>query len=104
MNPGQSCDADPMCISAKVPLMKNVRKGLVDPSTPDSAQTRKTSRGKNQVLVYSDEFNDDGRTFYDGDDPFWQAVDIWYGVTADLEVSINVMTNPENAAHSPIVV
>lgn len=35
---------------------------------------------------FSDEFNSDGRTFYDGDDPFFQAVDLWYGVTQDLEV------------------
>ena len=34
----------------------------------------------------SDEFNSDGRTFYDGDDPFFQAVELWYGVTQDLEV------------------
>ncbi|KAH0065788.1 beta-glucan synthesis-associated, partial [Aureobasidium melanogenum] len=27
----------------------------------------------------------DGRTFYDGDDPYFQGVDIWYGVTQDLE-------------------
>jgi beta-glucanase (GH16 family) len=36
-------------------------------------------------LVFSDEFNTPGRTFYDGDDPFFQAVDIWYGATQDLE-------------------
>lgn len=27
-----------------------------------------------------------GRTFYDEDDPFFQAVDLWYGVTMDKEV------------------
>jgi hypothetical protein len=37
-------------------------------------------------VQFSDEFNEDGRTFYDGDDPYWQAVDLWYGVTGDLEV------------------
>lgn len=35
---------------------------------------------------FSDEFNVPGRTFYDGDDPFFQGVDLWYGVTQDLEV------------------
>lgn len=39
------------------------------------------------LAQFSDEFNKDGRTFYDGDDPFFQGVDIWYGVTRDLEVS-----------------
>ena len=29
-----------------------------------------------------------GRTFYDEDDPFFQAVDLWYGVTMDKEVCI----------------
>jgi hypothetical protein len=29
-----------------------------------------------------------GRTFYDEDDPYFQAVDLWYGVTMDKEVSI----------------
>lgn len=27
-----------------------------------------------------------GRTFFDEDDPFFQAVDLWYGVTMDKEV------------------
>lgn len=36
-------------------------------------------------LVFSDEFETDGRTFYDGDDPYFQGVDLWYGVTQDLE-------------------
>lgn len=35
---------------------------------------------------FSDEFNTDGRTFYDGDDAYFQAMDFWYGVTQDLEV------------------
>lgn len=58
---------------------------LVDPETPDSAKTRTGFDGQEYELVFSDEFNTDGRTFYPGDDPFWEAVDLWYGVTADLE-------------------
>jgi hypothetical protein len=49
--------------------------------------TRIGANGEKQVLVFSDEFNTDGRTFYDGDDPYFQAMDIWYGATMDLEVS-----------------
>lgn len=30
------------------------------------------------ALVFSDEFNVDGRTFYPGDDPYWEAVDLHY--------------------------
>lgn len=37
---------------------------------------------------FSDEFNKDGRTFYEDDDPYLQGMDFWYGVTQDLEVRI----------------
>ena len=36
---------------------------------------------------FSDEFETPGRSFYDGDDPYYQAMDFWYGVTQDLEAS-----------------
>ncbi|KAF8073872.1 glycoside hydrolase family 16 protein [Lyophyllum atratum] len=58
---------------------------LVDPDTPSSAYTRTGSDGKKYNLVYSDEFNVDGRTFYPGDDPFWEAADLHYWPTGDLE-------------------
>jgi len=75
-----------MCIDVgQVPLLQNVRTGLIDPKTPSSALTRKSILGKTQKLVFSDEFNDDGRTFYPGDDAYFTAVDLWYGVTGDLE-------------------
>lgn len=66
-------------------LLKNIRTGLIDPDTPDSVKSRKDIHGNTQQLVFSDEFNTDGRTFYDADDPYFQAMDIWYGVTGDLE-------------------
>ncbi len=31
-------------------------------------------------LVFSDEFNTDGRTFYPGDDPYWEAENLHYWV------------------------
>lgn len=82
------CTNNPLCIKGKEtePLLTNLRKGLIDPDTPQSAMTRKSWDGSTQKLVFSDEFNTDGRTFYDGDDSFFQAVDIWYGATQDLEV------------------
>lgn len=58
---------------------------LIDPDTPDSAKTRQGFDGMEYELVFSDEFNLDGRTFYPGDDPYWEAVDLWYGSTMDLE-------------------
>lgn len=68
-----------------MPLLKNVRTGLIDPHTPESAKTKKSHDGRDLKLVFSDEFSTPGRTFYDGDDPYWQAVDIWYGATQDME-------------------
>ncbi|KAF8987327.1 beta-glucan synthesis-associated [Cyathus striatus] len=58
---------------------------LIDTDTPDEAKTRTGFDGQEYELVFSDEFNVDGRSFYPGDDPFWEAVDLWYGATADLE-------------------
>ncbi|EMC95086.1 glycoside hydrolase family 16 protein [Baudoinia panamericana UAMH 10762] len=79
------CSKDPNCLSDSMPLLKNIRTSLVDPDTPHNVLSRTGFNGKSQKLVFSDEFNDDGRTFYNGDDAYFQAVDLWYGVTADLE-------------------
>ena len=47
----------------------------IDPDTPASACTGKVDRvGETLELVFSDEFNVDGRTFEDGDDPKWTAI------------------------------
>lgn len=55
--------------------------GLIDLATPQEAYTRNSLRdGSKMVLVFSDEFNEDGRTFYPGDDPYWQAEDLNYWV------------------------
>lgn len=74
-----------MCISSNAPLLKNLRTGLIDPDTPSSAKSRTGANGNQQSLVFSDEFNSAGRTFYPGDDAYFQGVDLWYGVTEDLE-------------------
>jgi hypothetical protein len=77
---------------------------LIDTDTPSSAMTRTGFDGEEYDLVFSDEFNVDGRSFYPGyvppppiiiknpfwptecsDDPFWEAVDLWYWATADEE-------------------
>lgn len=41
--------------------------------------------GSTLELFFSDEFNEDGRIFYEGDDPYWYASNFWYGATQDLE-------------------
>jgi hypothetical protein len=58
---------------------------LIDNDTPQESQTRMGFDGNEYQLVFSDEFTKPGRTFYPGDDPFWEAVDLWYGATGDLE-------------------
>lgn len=67
------------------PHLKQLRMSLIDPATPEYARTRKGDRGDKYVLVFSDEFNTPNRSFYEGDDPYWHAPDMWYGATKDLE-------------------
>ncbi|KAG5439712.1 hypothetical protein PCK2_000752 [Pneumocystis canis] len=60
-------------------------RGLIDPDTPLKFYERRNKDGKIFKLVFSDEFNQDGRTFYPGDDQFWEAVDLHYWSTMSLE-------------------
>ncbi|KAJ7182667.1 beta-glucan synthesis-associated protein [Mycena crocata] len=60
--------------------------GLIDLDTPSDAYTFKSLHSrKDMKLVFSDEFNTDGRTFYPGDDPYWEAVDLHYWATNNME-------------------
>ena len=58
---------------------------LIDSDTPEDATTWTSHDGKSFHLVFSDEFEEEGRTFWPGDDPFWEAVDLWYSGTGDFE-------------------
>ncbi|TFY81007.1 hypothetical protein EWM64_g3011 [Hericium alpestre] len=71
--------------SGQVPSIGNW--GLIDIHTPNWAHTRKSFHddGVELQLVWSDEFNTDGRTFYPGDDPYWEAVDLHYWQTNNIE-------------------
>lgn len=80
-----TCSEDPLCISTTVALLKNTRVSAIDPDTPSSVYKKTSATGEELTLVFSDEFEDEGRSFYDGDDAYWQGVDLWYGVTEDLE-------------------
>ncbi|RPB28090.1 beta-glucan synthesis-associated protein SKN1 [Terfezia boudieri ATCC MYA-4762] len=77
--PGLCLDMD------SIPHLTNYRSSLIDPDTPKLAFTKKSVDGKDWKLVFSDEFNVENRTFYPGDDPYWEAVNIHYMATADLE-------------------
>ncbi|EGW31647.1 uncharacterized protein SPAPADRAFT_62260 [Spathaspora passalidarum NRRL Y-27907] len=67
------------------PMLSAIRQTLVDPDTPDDALTITAKDGSQWVLVFSDEFNAVGRTFYEGDDQFFTAPDLNYAATRDLE-------------------
>ncbi|KAJ6584746.1 glycoside hydrolase family 16 protein [Mycena capillaripes] len=59
---------------------------LIDKDTPSDAYSRTGITDKKKYnLIFSDEFNTDGRSFYPGDDPYWEAVDLHYWPTGDLE-------------------
>lgn len=61
--------------------------GLIDRDTPKKAYTIPLwdDPETKLQLVFSDEFNVDGRTFYPGDDPYWEAVDLHYWVSITVE-------------------
>lgn len=60
-------------------------RGLIDRDTPQEAYTHiSLEDGSEWDLVFSDEFNTEGRSFYPGDDPYWEAVDYhyWYAFSS----------------------
>ncbi|KAF9462094.1 glycoside hydrolase family 16 protein [Collybia nuda] len=61
--------------------------GLIDRDTPQNVYTKVSYHDpKDELqLVFSDEFNIDGRTFYPGDDPYWEATDLHYWATNNME-------------------
>ncbi|OBA24246.1 beta-glucan synthesis-associated [Metschnikowia bicuspidata var. bicuspidata NRRL YB-4993] len=82
---GYTAESYEVLTSYEYPLSAAIRTSLIDPDTPSSARTKTSITGEEWVLTFSDEFNAEGRTFYDGDDQFFQAVDMNYAATKDLE-------------------
>ncbi|KAH8832785.1 beta-glucan synthesis-associated protein [Flagelloscypha sp. PMI_526] len=72
--------------SGQVPSMAG-NWALIDNDTPKKAYKKKGyyQKDKTYQLVFSDEFNVDGRSFYPGDDPYWEATDLHYWATGNLE-------------------
>lgn len=61
-------------------------RGLIDLDTPLEEHTITSfATGEEWDLVFSDEFNVEGRSFYPGDDPYWEAADLHYYQTSNLE-------------------
>ncbi|KAJ7059441.1 beta-glucan synthesis-associated protein-domain-containing protein [Mycena amicta] len=73
--------------TGQVPNIGNF--GLVDLNTPKDAYSiaayNSNSPSQKMQLVFSDEFEEEGRSFYPGDDPYWEAVDLHYWATGNLE-------------------
>jgi hypothetical protein len=69
---------------------------LIDADTPSSAYTRTGNDGEKYNLVFSDEFETEGRSFYPGDDPYWEAVDLhyWYVPCFLCEYILRTMLGP----------
>lgn len=59
--------------TGQIPLIENFAT-VIDKDTPESAYTRTGFDGEPYTLVFSDEFEKEGRTFFPGDDPFWTGV------------------------------
>ncbi|EIW78258.1 glycoside hydrolase family 16 protein [Coniophora puteana RWD-64-598 SS2] len=71
--------------SGQIPKMAG-NFGLIDADTPSDAHTYKSfADGSEWQLVFSDEFEQDGRTFWPGDDPYWEASNLYAWATNDLE-------------------
>lgn len=77
--------------SGMVPQIQGFR-GLVDKDTPQEALTRTGYDGEDYSLVFSDEFEQEGRTFNPGDDPYWTAIDSHYCAYQRTERSARMLT------------
>lgn len=44
--------------------------------TPQEAYRKEGANGEDFRLVFSDEFNTEGRSFWPGDDPYWEGVEL----------------------------
>ncbi|KAJ1832902.1 hypothetical protein LPJ73_007954, partial [Coemansia sp. RSA 2703] len=56
----------------------------IDPDSP-TGLTWTSATKKKWKLVFSDEFEKEGRSFAAGEDKTWEAMDLWYWPTRDLE-------------------
>ena len=64
--------------TGQLPVIPGNR-GLIDVDTPKEAYTKQSYMSSDILeLVFSDEFNTEGRSFYPGDDPYWEAPSLHY--------------------------
>ncbi|KAJ7611989.1 beta-glucan synthesis-associated protein-domain-containing protein [Mycena polygramma] len=84
-NKASSTGSSALSDNANVPNITNW--ALIDVATPTDAHTIPSYHDptKSMQLVFSDEFEVEGRSFYPGDDPYWEAANLHYWQTGDLE-------------------
>lgn len=70
--------------SGQIPTLQNLPL-LIDKDTDPAVYARTGHDGQKYSLVFSDEFQTPGRTFYPGDDPYFEAVSLHYWQTGDFE-------------------
>lgn len=70
--------------SGQIPTLQNLPL-LIDKDTDPAVYARTGHDGQKYSLVFSDEFQTPGRTFYPGDDPYFEAVNLHYWQTGDFE-------------------
>jgi len=76
--------------------------GLIDKDTPKEFYTKKSYNSDEElVLVFSDEFEIEGRSFFAGDDPFWEAVDLHYWGTVSFLFITPLMPYASRYANMP---
>ncbi|KAF9145880.1 hypothetical protein BG015_011762 [Linnemannia schmuckeri] len=66
----------PLSKTSSSTVVKTATGMMVDPDTPQDKKTTVAKDGQLWDLVFSDEFDQDGRSFAPGQDPHWEAVNL----------------------------
>lgn len=78
-----------VCVALALTAASLAGRPLIDPDTPVSAQNTSSLDPAGNPgtfsLIFSDEFNQDGRNFAEGNEPYWTALDMWSIPTNDWE-------------------
>ncbi|PVV00886.1 hypothetical protein BB560_004715 [Smittium megazygosporum] len=68
----------------------------IDLDTPKARHNWKSADGIDYKLVFSDEFNQEGRDFRPGKDKYWESQELWYWFTENLEYFDHKHTQTRN--------
>jgi len=78
--------------------------GLIDVDTPSSAHTYTSFADSSEwQLVFSDEFNQEGRTFWPGDDPYWEAANLHYWQVNSMVPQVIAVTDASSLIRPTIL-